>query len=594
MRVNTYSKGGYTEGGFTSGGGTMTGPLILAADPVKDLEAATKQYADAKLLSFDASKFISGTLQVGRLPAFTGDVTSSTGSNSISLANIGITPGVYTKVTVNAKGLVTAGFSLVENDLPALDWSKIIAGSRPTTLAGYGITDGLAKSGGTLSGTLTLVGDPTATNQAATKQYVDSNASNFSALKTGDIIRKMTSVTPTGFLKCNGGQLSKTAYAALYAVVGDAFNVTEYAQSGAGQPWRQQYQSNTTLNTDITGWSTDTSIPNTIGWSQAIVTKNRVYLLGGCTSSGSPVANVYTAPINADGSLGTWTTGTSLPGALAYSQAIVTKNRVYLLGGSDSNNGFATVYTAPINTDGTLGTWAVGTSLPTGFGFSQAIITKNRVYLLGGAVGTNDALSSVYTAPINTDGTLGTWSLDTPLLIGLSQSQAVITKNRVYLLGGSLSGNSPSTNVYTAPINADGTLGTWTTGTSLPGASSWVQVVVTSGRVYLMGGGAGVQTVYTAPINLDGTLGAWVNGTPLPGVLTRSQTVVLKNTIYTLGGATSTTTATSTVYKATITGGLNDYSPYYDGTVTSVDPANFKLPDLTASDLSGSYSYIKL
>ena len=29
-------------------GGTMTGPLILAADPVQPLEAATKQYVDAK------------------------------------------------------------------------------------------------------------------------------------------------------------------------------------------------------------------------------------------------------------------------------------------------------------------------------------------------------------------------------------------------------------------------------------------------------------------------------------------------------------------------------------------------------------------
>ena len=45
------------------------------------------------------------------------------------------------------------------------------------------------------------------------------------------------------------------------------------------------------------------------------------------------VSTVYTAPINADGTLGTWTTGTSLPSVLCSSQAIVTKNRVYLLGG---------------------------------------------------------------------------------------------------------------------------------------------------------------------------------------------------------------------------------------------------------------------
>jgi len=48
--------------------------------------------------------------------------------------------------------------------------------------------------------------------------------------------------------------------------------------------------------------------------SQAIVTNSRVYLLGGY--NGAAVATVYTAPINSDGTLGTWTTGTSLPSAI--------------------------------------------------------------------------------------------------------------------------------------------------------------------------------------------------------------------------------------------------------------------------------------
>jgi len=44
---------------------------------------------------------------------------------------------------------------------------------KPTTLSGYGITDALALTGGTLTGALTLAADPTAALQAATKQYVD-------------------------------------------------------------------------------------------------------------------------------------------------------------------------------------------------------------------------------------------------------------------------------------------------------------------------------------------------------------------------------------------------------------------------------------
>ncbi|AKA25719.1 hypothetical protein [Pseudomonas chlororaphis] len=64
-------------------------------------------------------------------------------SISLTLADSGVAAGAWTKVTVNAKGLVTAGGFLAAADIPALDWSKISTG-KPTTLGGYGITDALA------------------------------------------------------------------------------------------------------------------------------------------------------------------------------------------------------------------------------------------------------------------------------------------------------------------------------------------------------------------------------------------------------------------------------------------------------------------
>ena len=137
-------------------------------------------------------------------------------------------------------------------------------------------------------------------------------------------------------------------YSALYSVVGDSFSFS--SQHGSGQPWRQQYAFNKTQSTDITGWTTGTSLPGTVCDSQAIVTSSRVYLLGGVIN-GSSSSTVYTAPINSDGTLGTWTTGTSLPGTVSYSQAIVTSSRVYLLGGviNGSWSNGNTVYTAPFS-----------------------------------------------------------------------------------------------------------------------------------------------------------------------------------------------------------------------------------------------------
>lgn len=76
-------------------------------------------------------------LATGRTIGMTGDVTWTSpafdGSGNVTaaatLANTGVTAGTYTKVTVNAKGLVTAGTALLATDIPALDAGKITSGT---------------------------------------------------------------------------------------------------------------------------------------------------------------------------------------------------------------------------------------------------------------------------------------------------------------------------------------------------------------------------------------------------------------------------------------------------------------------------------
>ncbi|MGZ3782065.1 MAG: beta strand repeat-containing protein, partial [Pseudobdellovibrionaceae bacterium] len=76
-----------------------------------------------------ATSQLTGTLAAAQMPAFTGDVTSSSGATALTLSNSGVTSGTYNSVTVDAKGRVTAG-------------------TNPTTLSGYGITDAVKNLGG--------------------------------------------------------------------------------------------------------------------------------------------------------------------------------------------------------------------------------------------------------------------------------------------------------------------------------------------------------------------------------------------------------------------------------------------------------------
>lgn len=61
-------------------------------------------------------------------------------------SNPSVSPATGTKVTYDSKGLVTGSASLIFSDIPNLDWTKITTG-KPTTLAGYGITDAVSTTG---------------------------------------------------------------------------------------------------------------------------------------------------------------------------------------------------------------------------------------------------------------------------------------------------------------------------------------------------------------------------------------------------------------------------------------------------------------
>ncbi len=130
-----------------------SGAVNLASDTTYATAGAVKKAYDLAAAALPAgSNAVSATkLATARAISTTGDATGSASFDgtanaaiALTLANSGVTAGTYGKVTVDAKGRVTAGLAMVAADIPSLDWSKISSG-KPTTLAGYGITDAQAK-----------------------------------------------------------------------------------------------------------------------------------------------------------------------------------------------------------------------------------------------------------------------------------------------------------------------------------------------------------------------------------------------------------------------------------------------------------------
>jgi len=308
-----------------------------------------------------------------------------------------------------------------------------------------------------------------------------------------------------------------------------------------GQPWRLLYDTNAAQTGDITPWVAGTVLPAASEGGCAVMTNaNTIYLLGGGT------VNVYKATIT-NGIIGSWSTDTPLPGGVARGVAFLTRGRVYILGNTFSS----AVYTAPVNDNGVIGTWASATPLSVARSDHAGLIIKNRAYLFGGYLNSGGNTATVITAVVNQDGTIGTWSSYASLPAALRSPVAIKTENKVYIIGG-----ENSTDIYMAATDEDGLIGAWSNVGNIPNDISYAQAVTVPGMVYLLGGAdpAIKDTVYRAPIDINGDIGAWSSGTVLPIWMAMSQAVVTTSKIYLLGGTDWNGVPLNTVYSAPFAG----------------------------------------
>lgn len=595
MRYRLLTRGGYTINSISIIGGETSGAVYLSRDPVGEMEAATKRYVDNKVSNLDASSFSEGKLPVAVLPAFTGDITKDEKSNYITLTPTGVAPGTYTKVSVNAKGQVVGGGSLVESDIPAIPFSKVSSG-RPTTLAGYGILDALPKSGGTLTGKLTAATMGNDPYSVVNKQYVDALiATETSGVMVGGIVYKPTSVQQENFLRCNGGLLDRSVYPKLFSVIGERFSF--FLHPGNGQPWSSQHYINSADETGFGTWALNSVLPIALTGHRVLVTKNRIFVIGGRTNN--TVRNtVYSAAIDQYGSLGAWSNVGTLPRVRFDGSLFVTKNRVYYVGGKESvtGNPVNTVYTATITDTGTLSSWTTGSTLSAAITNGAAITTRDRVLYIGGSSSTG-AVSTILSSSLTTAGVTSTWPHLTTIPSALTGAKAAIINDHCVIFGGN-NGTAASDAIYrSAIIGVNGQPSNFVSAGNLPVAIEDFNLVVTKNKVYLLGKHDALNNTNTeiiGTINPDGTIGNWSYGQTLPATVGGSEVAIIGNKAYMIGGLTASNTSSNDIYVANFSGGKNDYSNEYGSLYNStlVDRTKFQLPDITPS-VDEIFAYIK-
>ena len=126
---------------------TTSSSLILATTKAVNIVRWALQEAINKLISGVTPAGKAKQLETARRLSVSGAATGSAtfdgsadANIALTLADNGVVPGSYAKVTINSKGLVVGSQQQTQGDIPNLDWSKITSG-KPTTLDGYGITN---------------------------------------------------------------------------------------------------------------------------------------------------------------------------------------------------------------------------------------------------------------------------------------------------------------------------------------------------------------------------------------------------------------------------------------------------------------------
>lgn len=390
-------------------------------------------------------------------------------------------------------------------------------------------------------------------------------------------------VAYNGFLYAIGGKDSAgTRQSTIY--------IAKLGANGEPQLWHP-------TNTDKSTWDywyQDTGLSSARSDFAAVAYNNRMYILGGLSTSGA-INTVQYADITPTGLLGSWTSSTNLPYNLYSHSAQVYNDRLYIIGGANSVGSapLSSIYYIKMNSDGSLNNWVQTTSMTVGRmagGGSMSVVWGAYFYVSGGCSAVNGSgycttiQSDTQVASINADGSLDVWNN-----VGGVSSQRmgfgmVAWRDNIYEIGGCSAQNTTTGDCNTAMldsiiygyINQDGDASTvdqsvaygtapcsggTPSGCNLPGTTyignMLAATIITNGYLYVIGGctnntcSTTTGNVAYVGISSTGTMtmpttcptgtyrgGAWCVDTTniVTGGIAATSPVVFNNRIYLVGG----------------------------------------------------------
>lgn len=211
-----------------------------------------------------------------------------------------------------------------------------------------------------------------------------------------------------------------------------------------------------------------------------VVNGEKVYIMGGI---GDISNKVIAATFDDEGNLGSFSEVLTLPLDSIHSFATFSyDDNIYIAGGY-IDIGVDRFYDKIYKISDNMTLITELTSLPSSARFSEAFVTKSRVYLYS-----NRYDNTLMYSEINNDGSLGVWKTLTnrDLPNDIFWSKRVMFKNVMYTFGGYISGALYSDKIYRAYIDESGVLGNFMELATLPFSFQRGHLFVTNSYIYIL------------------------------------------------------------------------------------------------------------
>jgi hypothetical protein len=259
-----------------------------------------------------------------------------------------------------------------------------------------------------------------------------------------------------------------------------------------------------------------------------------LYALGGEDASGQPIASLERARREADGSLSSFVPvgGAALGEPRAGAAVVGVADSVFVIGGSVAGGATSgTVESASLDADGTLGAFSTAGSLLTPRSDAAAVIAGDSLYVIGGRDADGAPLASVERARFQPDGTLGPFSAASALATARAGASCAVVGETLWVAGGEGAAGTLDS-VEEAPL-ADSP-GAFTSGPALTSARSYAAGVVLGGTLYLIGGESAGQPLDSVDALEGSAFRSFSSG--LVAARSRAAVAIQGNFVYLAGG----------------------------------------------------------